>query len=722
MSPEFDNATNPSRSTDTESSSADSSSSASDESATETAHSVVLHDGVAAAPARAPEPSSASSEAAPPASNTNAPETPAPESGAESSSGTEPSSGTKPPAESEAPTDPATAEAIADMESEGDTNPNLGNVPDGEISAEAMSQLIEQYPTPGEKPAKGKNPPPKKRVENEVVEGKVVTLNDLGVVVDIGGKKEGLIPASEFAEVALTVPPLSPGQTVEVEKLGEEKDGYALLSYQRPLRRATWKKIEAAFRAKETLEGTVTDLIKGGLVVDIGVRAFLPASQVDIRPQANLESWKGQKISCRVLKLNRKRGNVVVSRRAILEEEQVAQRKQMMDSLTEGQVLTGKVKNVTDYGVFVDLGGVDGLLHITDLSWGRLKHPSEAVAPGDEIQVQVLHFDKEKGRVSLGRKQLMPDPWAGVVEQFTVGARVKGKVVGVTDYGAFIEIAPGVEALVHISEMTWSKKLKHPSKIVKAGDEVEAVVLDVKPDQRRISLGLKQTQEDPWQQLANKYPVGTIVTGKIRNLTEFGAFVEIEEGFDGLVHVSDISWSGRVKTPSEALKKGEEITAKVLKIDAPTHRVSLGIKQVNDIWANWFGAHKVNELVKGKVTRIAAFGAFVELAEGIEGLCHISEIEDRKRKGGDNKSASPEHDKSGKPSGMKAGAHLEAGKEYEFKIVKLEIEKHRIGLSFRSAQKQAEKRDIQEYRKVSTAKSSPTATIGDAIRSKMKSL
>jgi small subunit ribosomal protein S1 len=713
MSPEFDNATNPSRSEVAESSSADSPSFSSDESS--------------AAAAREPEQSSVSSGPEPPASNATAPEAPTPDSGLATAD--EAPTAAEAPVVAESPvapeasaTDPVTAEAVADMESEGDTNPDLGNIPEGEISAEAMSQLIEQYPTPGEKPAKGKNPPPKKKVENEVVEGKVVTLNDLGVVVDIGGKKEGLIPASEFAEVTLTVPPLSPGQTVEVEKLGEEKDGYALLSYQRPLRRATWKKVEAASRNKETVEGTVTDLIKGGLVVDIGVRAFLPASQVDIRPQSNLESWKGQKISCRVLKLNRKRGNVVVSRRAILEEEQIAQRKQMMESLTEGQVLTGKVKNVTDYGVFVDLGGVDGLLHITDLSWGRLKHPSEAVAPGDEIQVQVLHFDKEKGRVSLGRKQLLPDPWAGVVEQFVTGAHVKGKVVGVTDYGAFIEIAPGVEGLVHISEMTWSKKLKHPSKIVKSGDEVEAVVLDVKPEQRRISLGLKQTQEDPWQQLANKYPIGTIVTGKVRNLTEFGAFVEIEEGFDGLVHVSDISWSGRVKTPSEALKKGEEITAKVLKIDAPTRRVSLGIKQVNDIWANWFGAHKVSELVKGKVTRMAAFGAFVELAEGIEGLCHISEIEDRKRKGGDNKSGGVEHDKSGKPSGMKSEAHLEAGKEYEFKIVKLEIEKHRIGLSFRGAQKQAEKRDIQEYRKVSVSKSSPTATIGDAIRSKMKSL
>jgi small subunit ribosomal protein S1 len=708
MSPEFDNATNLSRPNAAESTSADSHSSGPDESSAQAAPPAAPTEAEVAAPARPSQPEAASSESEASASDHVAPETSAPESG-----------------HIDAKPDATTVEAITEMESEGDTNPDLGNIPDGEISAEAMGKLIEQYPTPGEKAPKGKAPaPPKKKVENEVVEGKVVTLNDLGVVVDIGGKKEGLIPASEFADVALTVPPLSPGQTVEVEKLGEEKDGYALLSYQRPLRRATWKKIEAAFRAKETIEGTVTDLIKGGLVVDIGVRAFLPASQVDIRPQSNLESWKGQKISCRVLKLNRKRGNVVVSRRALLEEEQVAQRKQMMESLTEGQVLTGKVKNVTDYGVFVDLGGVDGLLHITDLSWGRLKHPSEAVKPGDEIQVQVLHFDKEKGRVSLGRKQLLPDPWAGVVEKFVVGAHIKGKVVGVTDYGAFIEIAPGVEGLVHISEMTWSKKLKHPNKIVKVGDEVEAVVLDVKPEQRRISLGLKQTQEDPWQQLANKYPIGTIVTGKIRNLTEFGAFVEIEEGFDGLVHVSDISWSGRVKTPGEALKKGEEITAKVLKIDVPTRRVSLGIKQVNDIWANWFSAHKVNDLVKGKVTRIAAFGAFVELAEGIEGLCHISEIEDRKRKGGDNKSGGggAEHDKSGKPSGMKSDAHIEAGKEYEFKIVKLEIDKHRIGLSFRSAQKQAEKRDIQEYRKVSVAKSSPTATIGDAIRSKMKSL
>lgn len=606
-----------------------------------------------------------------------------------------------------------TAAESEEMVSEGDTHLQAdvsaeGPADSGEISAEAMGELIEKYPTPQGKKA-----------ENEVLTGTVVALNDLGVVVDIGAKREGLIPAAEFAEVSLTAPPLTPGQIIEIERTGEEKDGYALLSYQRPLRRATWKKIEEAFRSKATIEGSVTDLIKGGLVVDIGVRAFLPASQVDVRPQANLDSWKGQKISCRVLKLNRKRGNVVVSRRALIEEDQAAQRKQVMEGLTEGQVLTGRVKNITDYGVFVDLGGVDGLLHITDLSWGRLKHPSEAVAPGDEIQVQVLHFDKEKGRVSLGRKQLMPDPWASVPEQFPIGARIKGKIVGVTDYGAFVELGSGIEGLVHISEMTWSKKLKHPSKIVKEGDEVEVVVLEVKPDVRRISLGLKQTTPDPWEELINKYPVGTIVTGKVRNLTEFGAFVEIEEGFDGLVHVSDISWSGRVKNPGEALKKGETITAKVLKVDAPTRRVSLGIKQVNDIWGDWFAAHKMGDLVKGKVSRLATFGAFVELADGIEGLCHISEIEDRKRKGHDGKSGGPMHDKSGKPTGGNAETKLETGKEYEFKIVKLDPDQHRIGLSYRSAQKQAEKRDMQEYR---SSKSSPTATIGDAIRSKGGSL
>jgi small subunit ribosomal protein S1 len=340
--------------------------------------------------------------------------------------------------------DPDTALASAEMVSEGDAA-SVASPDAEELSKEAMGELIEQYPTPGGK---------KKKTENETLEGTVVALNALGVVVDIGTKREGLIPATEFADVSTTAPPLTPGQVIQVERLGEEKDGYALLSYQRPLRRATWKKIEEAFRTKATMEGTVVDLIKGGLVVDIGTRAFLPASQVDLRPQSNLEPWKGQKISVRVLKLNRKRGNVVVSRRALLEEDAKVQREQLMGGLSEGQVLKGTVKNITDYGVFVDLGGVDGLLHITDLSWNRLKHPSEAVTAGQEIEVQVLRFDKEKGRVSLGRKQLMPDPWSSVAEKFPVGARVQGKVVGITDYGAFVELGEGVEGLVHISEMS----------------------------------------------------------------------------------------------------------------------------------------------------------------------------------------------------------------------------------------------------------------------------
>jgi small subunit ribosomal protein S1 len=672
----------------------------------------------AAATARATEPPANGDEAPAPAAptslTTTVGETPGPSSGSD------------------------TDIASADMVSEGDpragestaaetTASTEGHTSDAdEISAEAMGELINQYPSPEEKSAE---------TEKKVIEGRVIALNDLGVVVDIGTKREGLIPASEFAEVT-TAPPLTPGQMVEVERLGEEKDGYALLSYQRPLRRATWKKIEEGFRSKANIEATVTDTIKGGLVVDIGVRAFLPASQVDLKPQSNLESLKGQKLTVRVLKLNRKRGNVVVSRRAILEEENEAHKRQVMEQITEGQIIKGRVKNITDYGVFMDLGGVDGLLHITDLSWGRLKHPSEAVKVDDELEVQVLRFDKEKGRVSLGRKQLVPDPWAVVAEKFPVGARVKGKVVGITDYGAFIELDAGVEGLVHISEMTWSKKMKHPSKIVTQGAEVEAVVLDVKMEQRRISLGLKQTLPDPWQELVEKYPVGMVVTGRVRNLTDFGAFVEIEEGFDGLVHASDISWSGRVKNIGEVLKKGEQVTAKILKIDAPNRRVSLGIKQVNDIWAAWFGAHKVNEVVHGKVSRMAAFGAFVELAEGIEGLCHISEIEDRKRKRDDDKGGQFGGQKAGdrggpavgqgrgaRPGGKpgEKGASLEVGKDYDFKIVKLDPDQHRIGLSYRGAQKQVEKKEIQEYRAASVPKgpkSSPTATIGDMIRSK----
>jgi small subunit ribosomal protein S1 len=380
--------------------------------------------------------------------------------------------------------------------------------------------------------------------------------------------------------------------------------------------------------------------------------------------------------------------------------------------MADGAVVTGRVKNVTDYGVFVDLGGIDGLLHVSDLVWGRVPHPSSVVQAGEEIQVQILKFDKEKQRISLGRKQLLPDPWATVPERFPVGTRVKGKIVGVTDYGAFVQIEPGVEGLVHVSEMSWSKRAKHPSKIVKVGDEADVIVLEVKTDQRRISLGLKQTQADPWEAAAEKYPVGTMVSGRVRNLADFGAFVEIEEGMEGLIHISDVSWTERIKHPSEKFKKGDTVQAKVLKVDSQNRRLSLGIKQVNDIWANWFGEHKIGDVVKGKVARATDFGAFVELADGIEALCHVSEIEERRPKGERDK----EREKGSR--GARVMAVLAPGKEYDFKVLRLEPGQHKISLSYRAAQKQVEKQEIESFRATKSPKSSPTATIGDAILAK----
>ena len=495
-----------------------------------------------------------------------------------------------------------------------------------------------------------------------------------------------------------------------MERLHEQKDGYVLLSHVRAHRRRVWERIEKSYREHANITGKITERIKGGLVVDIGVRAFLPASQIELRPVHDLEGWKDREIQVRVLKLNRKRGNVVVSHRVILEEEQTANREALASTLAEGSVVTGKVKNITDYGVFVDLGGMDGLLHVSDLVWGRVPHPSSVVQPGEEIQVQILKFDKDKQRISLGRKQLMPDPWSTVPERFPVGTRVKGKIVGVTDYGAFVQVESGVEGLVHVSEMSWSKRMKHPSKIVKVGDEVDVVVLDVKTDQRRISLGLKQTLPDPWEAAAEKYPVGSIVTGRIRNLADFGAFVEIEEGMEGLIHISDVSWTERIKHPSEKFKKGESVEAKVLKVDSQNRRLSLGIKQVKDIWANWFADHKINDVIKGKVSRTTDFGAFVALADGIEGLCHISEIEERRPKG--------ERDKEKGPRGARVASALTVGQEYDFKVIRLEPEQRKISLSYRAAQKQVERQEVETFR---SSKSSPTATIGDAILAKRQS-
>src|SRR5215467_2676232 len=547
---------------------------------------------------------------------------------------------------------------------------------------------------------------------HEVLEVKVVAYTEHGVVVDLGGKTEGLIPAAEFAETEIPRP--DPNATIEVQRSGEHKDGYEIVSYQKVLRRRTWERIDAAFKAKETITGKVVDRIKGGLVVDIGVRAFLPGSQYDLRPTQNLDELLGTEVQVRVTKLNRRRGNVVVSRRALLEEELHAKRAALMETLSEGQIVHGHVKNVTDYGAFVDLGGIDGLLHLTDLSWGRVKHPSDVVKPEQELDVMILKFDKEKQRISLGLKQLAADPWAGAAERYPAGGKVQGTVVGVVDYGVFVELERGIEGLVHVSEMSWNKKVSHPSKLVKVGDAVDVVVLDIKPSDRRVSLGMKQAQPDPWLLTAEKYPVGTVVTGKVRNIVEFGAFVEIEDGFDGLVHVSDVSWTERIKNPHEVFKKGEPVTAKVLRIDPDGRRVSLGMKQVNDIWGDWFKQHKVGQIVKGKVSRIAMFGAFVELGENIEGLCHNTEIMDRRAGRGDDMGMNRTT-----TGPLKSAGPLEPGKEYDFKIIKISPESRRIGLSYKAAVKQQERQEIAQYR--STSKSSATATIGDALKQKLSS-
>ena len=567
--------------------------------------------------------------------------------------------------------------------------------------AEEMSKLIEQYSEPQEAAS-----------QNEIIEVKVVAYTEHGVVVSLGGKTEGLVPAVEFSETDIPRP--EPNATIEVQRTGEHKDGFVILTYQKVLRRRTWEKIDAQYKAKETITAKVVDRIKGGLVVDVGgVRAFLPGSQYDLRPTANLDGLMGQEVQVRITKLNRRRGNVVVSRRALLEEELHAKRAELMETLTEGQVVHGTVKNVTDYGAFVDLGGIDGLLHLTDLSWGRVRHPSDVVKPEQEVDVIILKFDKDKQRVSLGLKQLAKDPWADAAERYPAGGKYKGKVVGVVDYGAFVELEQGIEGLVHVTEMSWSKKPTHPSKVVKAGEEVDVVVLDIKPSDRRVSLGMKQAQADPWLLVAEKYPVGTVVTGKVRNIAEFGAFIEIEDGFDGLVHVGDVSWTGRVKNPHEVFKKGEPITAKVLRIDPENRRVSLGMKQVNDIWGDWFKQHRVGEIVKGKVSRIATFGAFVELGDNIEGLCHNTEIEERKRRDDGASSFRPT------TGPLKSAGPLEPGKEYDFKIIKISSDTRRIGLSYRAAVRQIERKEIEQYK--STTKSSATATIGDAMKQKLAS-
>jgi small subunit ribosomal protein S1 len=531
--------------------------------------------------------------------------------------------------------------------------------------------------------------------EGEVVKGTILKVTANEVVIDVGYKSEGVIQVDEFLDETGQVL-VREGDVVDVLlERTEDREGHIVLSREKAEKMKIWDDVERAFLERKVVIGRVVERIKGGLAVDIGVRAFLPGSQIDVRPVRNLDALKGQELRMRVIKVNKKRGNIVLSRKVLLEEENAEKKKSTLETLAEGKVLRGVVKNITDYGAFIDLGGIDGLLHITDMSWGRVGHPSELFKANDEIDVVVLKYDQATERVSLGHRQLMADPWTTVMDRFPAGVRVSGKVVSLTDYGAFIELEPGVEGLIHVSEMSWSKRIKHPSKILNVGDSVEAQVLGVDPAARRISLGLKQVESNPWHELAEKYPVGTRIKGKVRNLTEFGAFVEVEDDIDGLIHISDMSWSKRVKHPSEVLKKGDVVEAMVLSIDAENQRLSLGLKQLaTDIWEDFFSRHKAGDTIEGKVVRMTNFGAFVELDEGIEGLIHVSEFDDSQ--GGEK-------------------LELEVEKSCQMKIIKLSPSERKIGLSIR-AMKDVEHRT--EWESYSSAQGDGGATLGDHLKHK----
>jgi small subunit ribosomal protein S1 len=527
--------------------------------------------------------------------------------------------------------------------------------------------------------------------EGEVVRGRVLRVSAAGVIVDVGYKSEGIIDVEEFMGPD-GAPHVNVGDEIDVllEKT-ENRDGYVVLSKEKAEKMKIWEEIERAYTDGRAVSGIVKERIKGGLAVDIGVRAFLPGSLVDIRPVRNLDALKGKELQMRVIKVNRKRGNIVLSRKAVLEEENSSKKKRTLEGLTEGKIVRGVVKNITEYGAFIDLGGIDGLLHKTDMSWGRINHPTEMFNVGDEVEVVILKFDAEKERVSLGHKQRSADPWENVDDRYPRESRVHGKVVSLTDYGAFVELEPGVEGLIHISEMSWTKRVKHPSKVLTVGDTVEAVVLDVDRTARRLSLGLRQTEPNPWHTISERYHEGDRITGQVRNLTDFGAFLEVEEGIDGLVHISDMSWTKRLKHPSEMLKKGDDVEAVILKIDTENQRLSLGIKQLQpNIWEEFFKNHVIGDLVMGRIVRLTDFGAFIEIQEGIEGLVHVSEIaEERVEKPADR---------------------LALDQGVTAKIIKMDIAEQKIGLSIKAATQDASRED---YRSFMRSQGSPAVNIGE---------
>jgi small subunit ribosomal protein S1 len=528
----------------------------------------------------------------------------------------------------------------------------------------------------------------------EVVTGRVVLVGRDTVTIDIGYKSEGHIPVHEFVARDGTVT-VHEGDTVDVYfEASDNESGEIVLSRQKAEQFKVWREIEQAFEREGAVEGTIVGKVKGGLKVDIGVAAFLPGSHADLRPSRNLDRYIGQRGRFAILKFNRSRGNVVVSRRAVLERERTQLKSETLKVLEEGVILEGTVKNITDYGAFVDLGGIDGLLHVTDMSWGRVGHPSEVVNVGDHVKVVVLKYDPERERVSLGMKQIMPDPWLTIGERLPLNARIRGKVVSLTDYGAFVEIEPGIEGLIHVSEMSWTKRVTHPSKVLEGGQEVEVQVLDVDPANRRISLGLKQTEPNPWEMVRINHPVGSRITGKVKSITDFGLFVEVEENIDGLVHVSDLHWTKKVKHPSELFKKGEEVEAVVLGIDVDNERISLGVKQLTeDPWAQVPRRYPVGTRVQGAVTSVTDFGVFVELEEGVEGLIHVSQLST---------------ERVDKPATL-----FKPGDQVEAEITNVDSREKRIGLSIKALRKTEEREEVDAY--LRRERAGGTVSLGDLM-------
>ena len=540
--------------------------------------------------------------------------------------------------------------------------------------------------------------------EGEILRGTVIAVGKDYAIVDIGYKSEGQVALEEFRNADGSID-VKAGDTVDVLLESRENDaGMCVLSKEKADRFKVWDEISAACERDELIEGTITQRVKGGLSVTIrgGVKAFLPGSQVDLRPVRNLDAFLGQAFKFKVIKFNKKRGNIVLSRRVLLEKERAALKESTLERLKEGQIVEGIVKNLTEYGAFIDLGGIDGLLHITDMSWGRVNHPSELFQVGDHVRVKVLKFNADTERVSLGLKQISEDPWSRAAEKYVPGTVVRGKVVSLKDYGAFIELEEGIEGLVHISEMSWTRRVKHPSKMVAVGDAVEAVVLDVDVKQNRISLGMKQLEPNPYEQLTEKYPPGTVVKGKVRNIADFGIFVEIEEGIDGLVHISDMSWTQRVKHPSELFQKGDEVEAVLLNIDTSDGekpKISLGIKQlVADPWDRIPYDYPRGKVVPGKVLKVLDFGAFVELEKGVEGLVHVSEILD-------------EHVEDPRKV-------LTPGQEVQVLILETDAPERKIALSIKGASRAKDMADAQGY----ASPNAGGATLGDVMRGKLGKL